>query len=242
MACCPASRIRSRCQPPSRGQADIPGLVPVEEEIEGQEEAEHDDGPDLDQRVDDRRGLLGQPTLDLLDDAVQRRGRVGGQVRGCELRVQSLESEVEVLRQIDQERDQREGDEQDRAGHDQDRGAERPTRGLRTTPATRSQALVERPERRRRDQGKQDRQRHGREVHRRRDDEDAESDRDQDAPTDGGQTRQPAGHLPGRWGRRRVVRGRVKRHPLAIPSPSSPAIVVGGAAGWAGGSCTSATP
>ena len=40
-------------------QSDVPGLVPVEEQIEGQEEAEHDDGPGLDQGIDDRRGLLG---------------------------------------------------------------------------------------------------------------------------------------------------------------------------------------
>ena len=157
----------------------------------------------------------GQPALDLLDDLIERRRHVGGQVRGRELRVQPVEADVEVLRQVDQERDQRESDEKEPAAHDQDRGAERPARGLRATPAARSQSLVEGSERRRRDQGEQDRERDDREVHRQRDDEGAEGDRDQDAPADGGQAGQPAGYLPCRSGRRRLVGGCVKRHPQA---------------------------
>ena len=90
-------------------ESEIPCLFAVKKQVEGQEEAEHHDGPGFDEGIEDRRGLLGQPRLDLLDNPVQRHGRIGGQVRGGELGVQSLESKVEVLRQVDQKRDQGEG-------------------------------------------------------------------------------------------------------------------------------------
>ncbi len=110
-----------------------------------------------------------------------------GRFADGELRVQSLESKVEVLRQVDKERDQREGDQQKRADHDQDSGADRSTGGLRATPAARSQSLVEGSERRDSDDGEQDGERDGRQVDRECDDEGAERDRDQHSPADGGQ-------------------------------------------------------
>ena len=75
MASSPASRIRSRCHDPRVREPEVPGLVPVEEQVEAQEEAEHHDSGGFDERTDDRRRLLRQPSLGLLD------GR--GKCRGC---------------------------------------------------------------------------------------------------------------------------------------------------------------
>ena len=96
-------------------EPDVPGLVPVEKQIEGQEEPEHHDGPGFDERIDDRRRLLRQPSLDLLDDlrrASRPRRRAGWRRRAPR---STARARVEVLRQIDQERDQREGDQKERA-------------------------------------------------------------------------------------------------------------------------------
>jgi hypothetical protein len=63
-------------------QSDVPRLLSVEEQVEGQEESEHQDRAELHERTDHRRGLLGQPALDLLGDLVQRRGDIDGHVGG----------------------------------------------------------------------------------------------------------------------------------------------------------------
>ena len=103
---------------------------------------------------------------------------------------------VQELGHLDEERDQREGDQQQRAAHDQDRGADRSTGSLGGTPSARTQALVERPEGRDGDDGEQDGEGDRGEIEGEPDDEGTERDRDQDAPADGRQTAQPARDRP----------------------------------------------
>ena len=192
------------------GEAETPGLVAVEQQVEGQEEPKHHDRPGLGERTDDRRGLLGHPRLDLLDRLRGALRDVGGHARRRELRVQSLDPGVQELGHLDEERDQREGDQQERAADDQDRRRDRCTGRLGRTPSARSQALVERPEGRDGDDREQDGEGDHREVEGEPDDEGPERDRDQHAPADRGQAVQPARDLRGRPRRRLDVRSRVQ--------------------------------
>ena len=71
-------------------QADVPALLAVEQEVERQEQAEHDDRRDVRDRADEGRGLGPDPGLDLRDDRIDRRRELGRERRSSTMSASSL--------------------------------------------------------------------------------------------------------------------------------------------------------